>query len=762
MSTFAVVNLRGGQQRDVESFLLNNDAFPVLENAYLFRGRIERRSGTQPVGVDGILKGQPNTAATTFATDGAGNFGPGILLDGTTSGGIPVGVARFKVGNTTFTDPGGASPVNLLVNGTGTATLNRATGALTIVGSEATQNIIYLPGIPVMGLRTWEQTTVNEERLMAFDTRYTYLFDEGSNDFVMQNTFRGTTNTFVWTGANSGSTQDSDFIWSTNYFQAFWATNNVAGFHAVVNASPVAERDGIRWYVADSGGTGWSNFNPAVDGTNFLNGCLMLLPYKGRLIAFNTLEGANLAGTTRFAQRARWCQIGTPFYTNAPSGVGTDAAAWRSDQVGKGGFIDAPTQEAIVSAEFIKDTLVVYFERSTWQLVYTYNETLPFVWQKINTELGAESTFSVVPFDDGIVTVGNYGITACNSTNVVRIDQKIPDEVFRIQNKNSGIKRVHGIRDYNAQLSYWTYPVLLDDDDEAPNYSLIYPNQVLVYNYLDGSWAQFDDCFTCFGYWQKTTDVTWASLTRSWESTNVTWDSAALQARYPDVIAGNQRGFVGVFSQLALVGQNMPSLPIANITPGATTTITCTNHNLVAFARGQYVYITGVQGTTGLNGNIYKIDSTNSNGNSFTIITNPASSGTYTGGGLITHMPNIFIQTKQFNPFYESGKSLTCKQVDLFMDRTTDGEITTQLFVSDNTSDPVNEFVVLTSAETTFQATQNKVWHRMFANFFGSYIQLILTMSDSQMRSLDVTTSDITIQGLIFYVDQAGREVYEF
>ena len=52
-----------------------------------------------------------------------------------------------------------------------------------------------------------------------------------------------------------------------------------------------------------------------------------------------------------------------------------------------GGYIDASTEEQIVSAEFIKDRLIVYFERSTWELAYTGNEVLPFVWQKINTEL---------------------------------------------------------------------------------------------------------------------------------------------------------------------------------------------------------------------------------------------------------------------------------------------------------------------------------------------------------------------------------------
>ena len=57
------------------------------------------------------------------------------------------------------------------------------------------------------------------------------------------------------------------------------------------------------------------------------------------------------------------------------------------DLPGFGNAIDAATQEAIVSAEFLKDRLIVYFERSTWELVYTGNQIYPFTWQKINTEL---------------------------------------------------------------------------------------------------------------------------------------------------------------------------------------------------------------------------------------------------------------------------------------------------------------------------------------------------------------------------------------
>ncbi len=103
----------------------------------------------------------------------------------------------------------------------------------------------------------------------------------------------------------------------------------------------------------------------------------------------NTIE-QNSGGTTNTAypQRARFCHYGAPF-----SGGTANPLAWLEpnqtngpNKAEGGGFIDAATDEEIVSAEFIKDRLIVYFERSTWELAYTGNQVYPFTWQKSITE----------------------------------------------------------------------------------------------------------------------------------------------------------------------------------------------------------------------------------------------------------------------------------------------------------------------------------------------------------------------------------------
>ena len=82
----------------------------------------------------------------------------------------------------------------------------------------------------------------------------------------------------------------------------------------------------------------------------------------------NTIEqdGANTTNTA-YPQRARYSHFGSPISSNA----------WLEPNQTNGGalgdganFVDASTDEEIVSAEFIKNRLIVYFERSTLISIY--------------------------------------------------------------------------------------------------------------------------------------------------------------------------------------------------------------------------------------------------------------------------------------------------------------------------------------------------------------------------------------------------------
>lgn len=746
---FLIANMTVGLERDREPWLLPDQAFPTLSDAYLFRGRIKRRSGysnlgrlceeatAQVLGVRGAAPDNytgpltiPGTAVqiqpgsvsitdtvTTFVDDGAGNM---IVSAGSGTG----GVIDYFTGDIdiTFTGAVPAGPPNVT----------------------ATYCLIY--GRPVMGLKTREVSVINQEQLIAFDTVKSNVYSNANQLFEDITFHKTTNNAFSWTGDNS------DFFWTENYANAFWATNGLPGFQNNPTTTNPANGDGLRWYD----GTGWVNFLPQVDNTgpNYLMGARIIVSYRNRLVMLNTEEGTAFGASTQYRQRARWSQNGTPYdIATVPSGFtgGFNANAWRDDVVGRGGYIDAPTSQSIISAGFINDILVVYFERSTWKLVYTGDPVLPFVWERINAELGAESTFSTIPFDKGLLGVGNYGIIISNGNDVTRIDQKIPDEVFNIHNGNDGVLRVYGIRDFSKQLVYWAFP----NDDTDPTF----PTRVLVYDYVEGSYAIFNDSITCFGQYQPFNDTTWADLNRSWVSYPYEWQDAQLQSDFPLIVAGNQQGFVFKnYNSGPVINDN--SLYITNITQAVGAVVTSPNHNLL---EGTIIQIVDVEGMTEVNGEIYRVSTPTTN--TFVLQTLNVSGafvdldstgfGAYTQNGLIQVRNNFNILTKKFNPYINTGSQVRLQQIDYFVEFSEGLEFTTEVFLDENNSQSVEREIVLPDTNIL-----QKVWVPAYYSSIGQFAQIQISFSDVEMFDVTKSSGDVTIHGLIMYMQQAGRLTY--
>ena len=740
-----------GLDNYAESFLIPEKAFPRLEDAYAWRGRVKRREGFELLGR--LCRSVTNLSMDN--TDGTATYTDADILNSLRAsepnaeiapGSLTITIDRGNPNETIYEDSvtsGVLTHISGPFTGSGVINYISSTNAVTInftsapgAGITVDATLMYYPSLPVMGLRSRESSVlINQEELIAFDTKYAYQFSGGQFIELVPGT--------TWSG------NDSDFFWTTNYYQnangdIFWATNF---------SGPTG--DPIRYYDGNS----WTTFAPALDNpaTTFLQQSLILLPYKDRLLALNTYEGGTLAGSTNFAQRIRFSQNGDP--TDTTNG-------WRDDVVGRGGFIDIPTNEAIVSAEFIKDTLLVKCERSSWKVIYTGNETLPFVVQQINSELGAESTFSIVPFDRGVFTVGNYGITTDDSVNVARIDERIPDIVFSINNDKKGVERVYGIRNYQQQLVYWTFP----NSAENPTY----PNKILVYNYVNRTYAIFNDSFTCFGYFQRGSDLTWATLPyQSWASWNDPWNSGLVQSQFPDIVGGNQQGYVEILNRQIF---NDTSLSITAVTPATPVRLTVPNHNLQS---NQFVKVTSILGSGSpnpdtLNDVIYKISRVNENEIDL-LETSLGGGGTYLGNGKLTVLNNINIFTKRFSPYYTQGSQVRLGYVDFLLEKTEKGEITVNLYVDENSNISINDpnsfsnegllgdNIVLTRPENStlipFQANQEKIWHRMFAHSITQNFQFNFTFDDEQMKNEEINSSDVILHAMTLYITDNVRMI---
>lgn len=579
-----------GLVRDKQAFVPPNDAYTNLDNAYVFRGVVKKRLAPEFLGKlrrcpTSVSLGNAPGAGTTYTANIKS-----ILSYATNSNIQPTSVTITVGGLITveddgaggFTQTGGTATLD-----TGASSIDYFTMIFTIelsagtYGTEAvTIDLCYFPTEPCMGITQRELNAINAEDTIFFDTRYAYTFSSGNFNELSSTTATS------WTGG------DTDFFWTTNYWfdnnqnKLFWATNGYSG-------GTVATTDPIRYY----NGATWNAtaFLPALKSAanNVMVTAKIIIPYRGRLVALNTYEAANSTGgtaTVQYPNRARFSQNGDP--TNITMSA---SGGWVDDVQGRGGFIDAPTNEHIITVAFIRDTLIVYFERSTWKLRYTGNEILPFVWERINIELGAESRFSVVRFDDGIVGVGDKGIVSCDGNNVKRIDQPIRDEVFKIHNGNDGVKRVNGIRNFFEQVVYWTFP----SASENP----IYPNRILLYNYDNNTWAFFKDHFTALGNYQRTSDLRWSDLSGiTWQEYKTAWNSGRNQSQFPLIVGGNQQGYISILN--SKVG-NDKSLIITAISTGTPPTITSPNHNL---ENGDVIEINGIQGTSSvLNGYRYNV-----------------------------------------------------------------------------------------------------------------------------------------------------------
>lgn len=708
-----------GQQNNVKPWLIPDNAFEVLNNAYVFRGRVRKRFGSR------YFANSNSSLSSRLRI----LLAPAALVI-TTPIDIVVGQS-FSIGNDIFTVVNVTPPYpkSLLSTSAVTATL---TAINQITFSAIAASVYFYPSLPVMGLLTYENSATNDEATLAFDTKFSYQYDNltvGWERIIgAAAEWYGSTSDFFWGVTWSGVLASERIFFVTNFNQL--------------------EPNFMRYF----NGAVWASLNPAIDAAgNTLQSARILTVFKDRLIALNTWEGG--VGPLNYVNRARYCQIGDPL----------DATAWRQDIAGKGNAIDAPTKEAIITVEFIKDRLIVYFERSTWELAYTGNQIYPFSWQQINTELGAESTFSVIPFDKLAIGVGNVGIHACNGSNVDRIDQKIPNTIFDIKNDNAGAQRVYGIRDYFSEMLYWAFP---------NNSAITFPNKIFVYNYPTKTWSFNDDSITCFGYFQPSNSILWNSTTVYWSS-DVIWNSGSVSSKFQQVVAGNQQGYTFICD--TNINTNELILQINNITlSGVQTSLQVIDHNL---AQDEYIYIDNAVWlvtptpppvlppfftTLYLNTQIFQVLTVTDKDN-FTIGPNASFTGVYQGGGLISRVSQINIKTKQYNFYAQIGRNSFVNKVDFLVDRTTNGQIDVNYYVSTSSDN-----LLLNSANTgsllgtgtldTFpypliplEATSTRLWHPVYFQAEGEVIQFELTMNSLQMLNPLIRQAGFQLHAMCIY-----------
>jgi hypothetical protein len=793
---FMIAPMATGLETDQKPWLIPEDAFSRLNNAYIFRGRVRKKYGTQLM--------NENVSPSVAPLYSRLRINVGTLGSGNASGTVPGVIFNqgqlFSIGANIFTVQALGTPVDMLVVGTAsTAWFNTTTGVFTFTGVAAadTTPVYWYPSQPVTGLITYQTNKSSLDPVYAFDTQFSYQYNlSGSGAWDVLGPVPPAAGSGIWTGADyqlfwgvtwQGETADIRYLFVTNNHRAdgiqYWngtiwqtlfavtafnlpstigTTNGSGNFTGTQAGGALGQAfiiGGQTFTVTTATltspyplsvtgtGSGTGTYNIISNDLIFTGAAInkpivyytvsstlatarMLVVFKNHLIALSP----TLSTGDSYRNMAMWAAFGDPTAPNA----------WNNSVPGQGNNLVASTMEDIVSCEFVKDRLIVFFERSTYEFAYTGNYANPFQWNQLNTELGTESTFSVVPFDRICLAIGNVGIHSCNGQNVERIDNKIPDTIWNIRTGYNQINRVYGIRDYFAEQVYWTYPY--GDDDQ---HSAVYPNKILCYNYKTGSWAQFDDSITVFGYYYAApqTAITWESQDVLWDNDNITWDGGTGQALNQLILAGNQEGFVFVVN--SEYSSNDPSLQMTNLLLDGNNNVVVTaiSHN---FNVGDYVYLTNINGLIGPFVGFYQIIQINT-ADTFIIQAQDLQSvliagSVYLGGGNISRVQQIDIYTKQLNLYIKDDRNAAIARVDFLVDKTASSEITvdcllgtssqgtiagaraTQTLLGNNvlTTSPYNPLLYPN------EQYQDRLWHPVYMIAEGNAVQFRIYQTSAQ------------------------------
>ncbi len=459
-------------------------------------------------------------------------------------------------------------------------------------------------------------------------TNITFNFKRDGNDFTTL--VVGDVIWFnEWTGSTintlNGTISSVAAAASGNYVVTFTSSQTVSGTGiGVLLTNSISGQDGIRWYDGDptngtgiptGSGLGWVNFSPpltaltvSIDDQNaakyYLVGALGIMPFKDRLL-FLGPQIQSVGGPViqqSIQDMIIWSWNGTPYYnslvpTSASVSESYDARAFYVDQTGFGGYLPAGISKPITTFVDNEDVIIVGFGGTgkRARFISTGNDLQPFLFYTINSEYPAASTFSAITFNEGGVDIGSYGITATSQQSCERIDLDIPDIIFDIQALNNGQKRVNSARDFYREWIYFSYPTGTGSSGQD---SWVYPDQTLLWNYRDNTWAVFRENFTHHGTYRKATYFTWDTLPfKTWDEWRIPWNDGTQVALYPSVIAGNPQGYVLIKDEGTGESISGSILSISDNGVGKTR-ITSTNHCVNI---GDYLYISQCIGSTYLN-----------------------------------------------------------------------------------------------------------------------------------------------------------------
>lgn len=537
LTSYLISEFETGLTTYLKPWMRPKDSFEPLVNAYTYRGVLNKRNGSVVFGnqladtnpVMGIMNRIDEStsaislvvASTTnaYLYDAGGNVfnaltavggSASIFWKGTATGTLVMPTFWPHWSPTTVTITDGTTTVSF--NGGGTMT---GAGGIFSSGS-----INYTTGVVTI---TFSGSTAGVSLKVAGTLAGAYFTGNISNFFN-------------WT--NWQPTDPTTFTSSVSYL---YMTNNI---------DPVTLFDGTNLsrpilYVV-------SNFS------DYITTCLDIAVYQNRLLLLRpTLNSTS----NSLNQSIYFSALFNPLN-------------FINDVAGNGGQQTAATGDILQSQEFLRNQMIVFFTTSVWLFRFTGSASDPFRFDKITIAKSVSAPYASIAYDERATAIGNLGLIACDGVNVQRYDTSIID-YYETQIDENYFSQIFSQR-YDNLNQTWMLYVSNDSPNEPVDGVAPGSDSALIYNFAENTWATytFSVPMTCLGKFFSISGATWASLTQSWESTQVAWKSYTNQKLAPILLGGDTNGNVYWLDNEDAVTDQEPSsgTPGVSFLPDITTT----------------------------------------------------------------------------------------------------------------------------------------------------------------------------------------------
>lgn len=621
-SPFLISNYATGLDREIQPWLLPNDAFVDLLDGYVYRGVTRKRDG-----YSGFANGLKSTYTESRIVKHVAPVNMTGAIDGAN--------ATFTASLTTPVSRGsvtvnGSNPVQVLVDnssgtftGNGTGTINYTTGSVSItftlppaIASTVTINYDYFPGLPVMGVMSFYPTN-NVRQLIVADTRNINRYNPATDrleDISSAAVYAGTKVDF-WSWVNYAS---------ATFVPRLLFSNGVVG-------------DRIQQYD----GTTVSNYAPT-----FTPGTLnarQLFNVRDRLVLFQTIENGVL-----FPRRIRI------------SGTGANCDVFDNTAPGAG-FIDIPDNTWFFGAAFNRDDVLFFTEAATWMMKYTGNDVTPFILEKIDGSRGSAAAFSVISYLNRTLAASPRGLILSDGYQVERMDNNIPDFSFNNIDNNNFLECFSGFIDEDRDV-YLIFPS--NGVVKPPLVPTGSSDRILVINFEEDNFAIYRIPLSCMGNFQTSIVILWSDLTAAngfpnWDSLSESysnWNAFPYSKGTPIAIGGGHKGEIWRLNDVE--SEDNPLRIRAMTVINADTVRVTTDWN--NYNIGDNIVFEAVGGMTEINDKQAAIKAIQTDYNVFDVDIQTIGFSAYTSGGIASKTVPFEVLTKKLNPWVEQDKKVRC------------------------------------------------------------------------------------------------------